>query len=70
MTMKMVMMIIFVVGINSKSFPWPVRSAQERTPKSFAVDDRMQITALCDIFVITGGAINDDEEEEEDDDDG
>ena len=30
-----------------------VRSVPERTPKRFAVDDRMQIMALCDTFVIT-----------------
>jgi len=43
----------FIVGINSKSFPWTVRSVPEHTPKRFAVDYQMQITASCDTFVIT-----------------
>ena len=35
--------------------PWTVHSVPRnvRTPKIFAVDDWMQITALYDIFVIT-----------------
>jgi len=45
--------LVFIVGINSKSFPWPVHSTPEHTPEGFAVDDQMQITTLRDTFVIT-----------------
>jgi len=30
---------IFTIGINSKSFPWPVHSVQETRPKFSATSD-------------------------------